>query len=78
MHRNPDNVSTKSRRIAELARRWWANVCVTALYLTRECMIRGTVCSNASTYGSVGAPGGQPPGLFFAGGVSRPSVAAAP
>jgi hypothetical protein len=27
-----------------------------------ECVIRGTVCSNASTYGSVGAPGGQPPG----------------
>jgi hypothetical protein len=24
-------------------------------------MIRGTVCSNTSTYGSVGALGGQPP-----------------
>src|ERR1700677_2101080 len=41
-----------------------------------ESMIGGTVCTNACTYGSVGALGGQPPGatrphLFFSQRVSR-------
>jgi hypothetical protein len=58
MHRSPDSVSTKRRRIAELARMGRRVRAVRA----GECVIRGTVCSNASTYGSVGAPGGQPPG----------------
>ena len=57
MHGNPDSVSTKRRRIAELARPGRR----VRAHRACECVIRGTLCSNASTYGSVGASGGQPP-----------------